>query len=63
METQEEEVHTLQKICSQGNHLMEAQEKEDVPFCKIGIRVHPKRSVAEKSSRLETEEEKGLQFK
>ncbi len=36
---------------------MEAQEKEDIPFSKIGIRIHPERPIAEKGLRLEMKNE------
>ncbi len=58
MEIQEEKVRCLQKIHSQRKGLMEEKKEEKVPHYKSRIRAHPERPVAEKSSRVEAEEEK-----
>ncbi len=62
MEIPEKEVCSFLRISSKGNRHMEAQEKEKIPFCKVGICAHPERPVAEKSSHVELEEEEGSQF-
>ncbi len=46
-----------EELSSERKRHMEAQEKEKVPFCKVGIHTHPERPVAEKGSHLETKEE------
>ncbi len=57
MEVTEEEVHPLQRICSQGKRLMEKEKKEEVPHCKTRIHACPERPIVEKSSSVEEEKE------
>ncbi len=58
MEMMEEKVHSLMKICFEGSHHLEAQEKETVPVQKFKVHLRLEEVTFEKGSRMETKEKR-----